>query len=130
MVDIPLSAPNFSPAIGNGSFVDVWAAFFDSLTDDVNASAPLADPTFTGTVTVPILSVTGTSTFAGAATFSGTAAFTSTAAFQGVGFFGTAPLTAKPNVLGGWGSNATGKRLAAALASLGLITDSTTTTGT
>jgi hypothetical protein len=43
----------------------------------------------------------------------------------GIGFFGAAPV-AKPNVVGSWAGNAAGASMAAALASLGLITNSTT----
>ncbi len=42
-----------------------------------------------------------------------------------VGFNNTAPI-AKPNVTGAWAGNAAGKALSTALATLGLITDSTT----
>jgi hypothetical protein len=42
-----------------------------------------------------------------------------------VGFYGKSPV-AKPTVTGSWGGNAAGKSLAAALAALGLVTDSTT----
>ena len=44
------------------------AAFNTTLTNAVALKAPLASPTFTGTVTAPTLSVTGTSTFAGGTT--------------------------------------------------------------
>lgn len=44
---------------------------------------------------------------------------------NGIGFFGATPI-AKPNVAGSWAGNAAGASLAAAIAALGLITNSTT----
>jgi hypothetical protein len=54
------------------------------------------------------------------------AVFTTMSATTGFGAFGTAPVTVKPDVTGAKGENAALASLLTALASFGLITDSTT----
>ena len=55
---------------------------FDNIATAVNSKSDTASPTFTGTVTIPILSVTGTGTFGSTITYGGV---TLTAAVTGTG---------------------------------------------
>lgn len=106
---IPVAAPNFAPAIGNQYFTQVWGNFFDDLVSEVNLASPLADPTFTGTVTVSdALAVTGTAAFTG-----------------NIGFFGNAPAP-RPTISGSRTSGFALTQLLAALDTLGLITNAST----
>jgi len=53
---------------------------FDNIQTAVNSKADVASPTFTGTVTIPTLSVSGTAAITGVATFSADPLFNSTGA--------------------------------------------------
>lgn len=117
---IPSSPPGNTPAVGDSYFETAWANFFDDLSGLANAASPLADPMFTGTVTMDVLNVSG------AASFSGSFDVTGNALFHGeVGFYGVGPV-GRPTVTGSRTTGGGVASLLTALASQGLIIDGTT----
>lgn len=87
----------------NGSVADATQvmANFNSLLNCLNLNvAPLASPTFTGTVTIPTASITGNATVTGSANVSGTlgvsgaATFSSTTSFSGAQLLSTSAAAA------------------------------------
>ena len=110
--------------VGDGSVDNTELAYLNTVTSNVqtqiNAKAPTANPTFTGTTTVATSVVTGTETVNGAMTMKGALDHDGTT----VGFYNTAPV-AKPTISGSKAGNAALASLLTQLAALGLITDST-----